>query len=93
MNVDADYSIIIVSGGAKGADSLGEQFADKNNLKLEKYPAKWDKYGKAAGPQRNAQMVKNSDGIIVFWDGKSSGTKNLIENAKKENKPYIIVNI
>ena len=91
--LDAEYSVIILSGGANGADELGEKFAEKHKLKLEKYPAEWDRYGRFAGPRRNAQMAKIADGIIVFWDGKSRGTKNMIENAKKENKPCTIINI
>ncbi len=91
--LDTDYSIIIVSGCSKGADALGEKFAENHKLQLEKYPAEWDKYGRSAGPRRNSQMAKIADGIIVFWDGRSKGTKNMIENAKKENKPCTIINI
>ena len=87
------YSIIIVSGCSNGTDALGERFADNHKLKVEKYPAEWNKYGRAAGPLRNAQMAKVADGIIVFWDGASKGTKNMIESAKKENKPCTIINI
>ena len=88
-----NYSIIIISGGASGADALGEKFAKKHKLQVERYPAEWDKYGKFAGPRRNAQMAKAADAVIVFWDGKSRGTKNMIECAKKENKPYKIIEI
>ncbi len=92
-SIDKDYAIIIVSGGATGADTLGEKFAAKHNLKVERYPAEWNIYGKSAGPRRNSQMAKISDGVIVFWDGKSHGTKSMIECAKKENKPCKIIQI
>ena len=51
----------IVSGAARGADRLGEQFAIKYGLKLTKFPADWDKYGKSAGYRRNAEMAKYAD--------------------------------
>ena len=74
---------IIVSGGAKGADALGEQFAERNGLGLERYPADWEKHGKGAGFRRNHQMALASDVLVAFWDGKSRGTKNMIEEAHK----------
>ena len=73
----------IISGGAKGADSLGERFAEANKLDLERYPAEWEKYGKAAGYRRNHRMSLVAEGLIAFWDGRSSGTKHMIEQAHK----------
>ena len=93
QKLDAEYSVIIVSGCAEGADKLGERYASEHNLTVERFPADWERYGRGAGPKRNAQMAKVADGVLVFWDGKSRGTKNMIENAKKANKPYVIINI
>jgi hypothetical protein len=93
QTLDANCSVIIVSGCAEGADKLGERYATEHHLNIERYPAEWEKYGKYAGPKRNAQMAKVADGVLVFWDGKSRGTKNMIENAKKANKPYVIITI
>ena len=90
---DANCSVIIVSGCAEGADKLGERYATEHHLNIERYPAEWDKYGKSAGPIRNERMAEVADGVLVFWDGKSRGTKNMIENSKKANKPYVIINI
>ena len=76
-------NIIIVSGGHyKGADKLGEQYAIEKKIKIIKFPADWMKYGKAAGPKRNKQMAIYADALIAFWDGKSIGTKNMIQQAK-----------
>lgn len=83
--------LIIVSGCADGADTLGERYADEHGLKTERFPAEWERYGRAAGPKRNMQMAKAADAVVVFWDGKSRGTKNMIECAKKEGKPCKIV--
>lgn len=81
----------IVSGGASGADKLGELFADKNNYKKEIYLPDWKTFGKSAGFKRNIQIVENSDIIFAFWDGKSKGTKHSIDLTKKAKKPIKII--
>lgn len=86
-------SVVILSGAAKGADYLGEQYAREKGFRLEQYPADWGHFGSAAGPKRNMEMAKSADAIIVFWDGESPGTKNMIECAKSQGVPYEIVRI
>lgn len=81
----------IVSGGAKGADSLAEKYAELKGIPTLIFKPNWKKFGKSAGYLRNIDIVKNSDLIIAFWDGESKGTKHTINLAKKKNKPYIIV--
>ncbi len=81
-NIRKANQIVVVSGGAKGADAIGERYAEENGFEVEKYPADWEKYGKSAGPRRNLQMAKVCDYVICFWDGKSKGTKSMIEFAK-----------
>ncbi len=76
-------SIVILSGAAKGADILGEQYAEERGFDLQRFPADWKNYAKAAGPIRNSLMAKRADGLIAFWDGKSKGTKDMIEKADK----------
>ena len=85
------HNVTIVSGCATGADSLGEQYAIQKGLNIKKFPADWDKYGNAAGPKRNLQMAEYADAVIVFWDNKSSGTRNMIECARRENIPCKII--
>ena len=80
-----DTQIEIVSGTARGADSLGEQYAIDKGYKITKFPADWNQYGKSAGYVRNKQMAEYSDCLICFWDGKSSGTKHMIDLAKSYN--------
>ena len=89
-DIRKDNDIIILSGCAKGADALGERYAEEKGFKIEKHPADWAKFGRSAGPKRNEQMAKNSDYVICFWDGKSRGTKSMIELARKYNKPIKI---
>jgi predicted Rossmann fold nucleotide-binding protein DprA/Smf involved in DNA uptake len=85
--------IIIVSGGAKGSDALGERYAKQNGFEIEIYLADWDTYGKSAGARRNKKMAEISDYVICFWDGKSKGTKIMIDYAKQFNKPLKIKKI
>jgi hypothetical protein len=77
MNVER-----IVSGHAKGADSLGEKFAFKHDYDIKIFEAKWDIHGKAAGYLRNNDMAIYADMLIAFWDGKSRGTQDMIKLAK-----------
>jgi len=73
----------IVSGTAVGADTLGERYAQEKGYEVKKFPAQWDLYGKSAGYKRNQQMAEYADGLIAFWDGKSRGTKHMIDIANK----------
>lgn len=75
--------IMILSGKARGADTLGERFAEQCGIKVIEFAADWDKHGKAAGPIRNEELAQNADVAIVFWDGKSRGSRNMIDNALK----------
>lgn len=81
VNLD---NVVIVSGSAHGADRLGEQYAKQRGLKLVMFPADWESNGKAAGPIRNRMMAEYSDYLVAFWDGKSKGTKNMIDTAREE---------
>ena len=82
---------LIVSGGAKGADSLAERWAKENRIELLIFLPDWDKYGKKAGYLRNEDIIKNSDAVIAFWDGESRGTLSSINLAKKYEKSCFIV--
>ena len=81
----------IVSGGADGADHMGELYAHSNGITLKVFPADWKTHGRAAGPIRNKQMADYADCLIAVWDGQSKGTKNMIETMHKQKKPVYIV--
>ena len=89
LNEYFNDTIEIVSGHAKGADSLGEKYAQENNLKCTVFNAEWSKYGRAARPIRNSQMLEYAKQenplVVAFWDGESHGTKDTINKAKKSN--------
>ena len=78
--------ITVVCGQAKGADTLGEQYAMEKGYTIDYYPAQWKLFGKRAGYLRNEQMAQNADALAAFWNGESRGTKNMIELAKRYGK-------
>lgn len=80
----------IISGGANGSDKIAEKFAEEFNIDIEVIKPDWKKYGRSAGPIRNSDIIKNSDFIVAFWNGKSKGTLDSINKAKKLNKELII---
>ena len=81
----------IVSGTAKGADKLGEQYSIEKGYGLKQFPADWGKFGKSAGIRRNEQMADYGDMLIAFWDGKSKGTKHMIDYSnKKKLKVHVV---
>ena len=83
-----DDDLEIISGGCRGADKMGEEWANFWNIKCTVFPADWDKYGRAAGPIRNDQMAKYASeadkGILIaFPVGASRGTRNMIKTAER----------
>lgn len=82
---------VIVSGGAIGADSLGDKYADEKGLQKEIYKPDWDLFGKSAGFLRNTTIIENSNMVVAFWDGASKGTKDSLDKAKKLKKTTLIV--
>lgn len=87
------HSIVIVSGTARGADQLGERYAAERGYQVERFPADWENDGKAAGPIRNAQMAAYADALVAFWDGRSRGTKDMIERAEMRNLPVRVIRV
>lgn len=81
----------IVSGGAKGVDTLAEDFATANGFPVLRFLPDYHRYGKAAPHVRNGQIVAAADRVVAFWDGKSRGTKSTIEKAKRYGKEVHIV--
>ena len=88
----------IISGGARGADTLGERFANEMGLEISRFIPDWDGLGKRAGYVRNAEMAKfaveddNNGMLIAFWDGQSRGTKHMIDLAKRYGLEVHVVN-
>lgn len=83
----------ILSGGAKGIDTLAEEYADKMRLSKIILRPRYDLYGKAAPIKRNEELVNMADKILIIWDGESKGTKSTINYAKKLNKEIEVVTL
>ena len=81
----------IVSGGARGADKMGEFYSKERSLGLKIFPADWDKLGKSAGYIRNKQMAEYADMLIAFWDGQSKGTGHMIDLANQNGLTVHII--
>ena len=89
--------ITIISGGARGVDTLAEKYADEKKYKFKCFPANWGQFGSAAGPIRNKKMVryieKHGGVCLVFWDGKSTGSKEDIELCGKFHVKCIVFRV
>ena len=80
----------IVSGGARGIDTCAKNYALQHGLKLTEFLPEYDKYGRGAPLRRNISIIGHADLVLAFWDGKSRGTKYVIDNCKKQNIPVVV---
>ena len=76
----------IVSGGAKGIDSCAREYAKSNSIKLTEFLPKYNEFGRAAPIKRKDEIIDYADMVIAFWDGKSRGTKYVIDTCRKNGK-------
>lgn len=83
----------IISGGAIGVDTIAKNYAVKNGIELLEILPDYKSFGKAAPIIRNKQIIENSDFILIFWDGKSKGTKFCIDYSKKLKKEICLVSV
>ena len=81
----------VVSGGARGVDSVAARYAREHGLKLTEFLPDYDRYGRGAPLVRNRLIVDYADLVIAFWDGKSRGTKYVIDYCEKVGKLYHVV--
>ncbi len=87
-----EYELTILSGHCSGTDLMAERYANENNLKLEIFPADWQRFGRSAGPKRNKQMVDIADYAIAFSSG-GRGTASLIGLARQKGIPIRVHHI
>lgn len=91
--LEHDPEVVIVSGGARGADTLAEKVARKLCKRPPViFPADWDKYGRGAGFKRNQQIVDACEQLIACWDGASRGTMHSVRLALEAQKPTFVYN-
>lgn len=82
---------LIISGGAKGIDTVAENYADKHRISKLILRPKYKLYGKAAPLKRNETMIDLADAVLIVWDGTSRGTRHTIESAQKKGKPITVI--
>ena len=75
------WEVQIISGGARGVDTLAKKYAVAMGNPYLEFPADWAKHGRAAGMIRNSEIIRQSDEVVAFWDGKSAGTRDSIFKA------------
>ena len=86
-------NILIISGGAKGVDSIAVEHSKSKEIETKTFEANWTLYDKKAGFIRNTIMGDTCTEAIVFWDGKSKGTKNMINILERMGKPYKLIKV
>lgn len=75
----------VVCGDCRGVDKTGNNWAIKHNIPVKHFPVTekdWELQGPEAGPIRNKKMASYADGVILIWDGKSTGSANMMKCAK-----------
>lgn len=81
----------IVSGGAKGIDTVAAVYAREHGIPLTEFLPDYPRYGRGAPLKRNAQIADYADGALVFWDGASRGTMHTVELFQKQEKPVTLI--
>ena len=80
----------IVSGGAKGVDTCARDFALANGITLTEFKPEYNRYGRGAPLKRNITIIEYADMVLAFWDGKSKGTKFVIDACGERGIPVTV---
>lgn len=83
----------IISGGARGADTLAREYAQENNIKLTEFLPEYNLYRRGAPLKRNIRIIENADIVVALWDGHSRGTKHVIDNCVSRNIEVKVYNL
>lgn len=84
---------VVLSGGADGVDRLGERWAREHRVPFERYLARWDEFGRVAGVIRNAEMARTAEALIAVWEGKSRGTADMIDRARRQGLTVFVYEV
>ena len=81
----------VISGGAAGVDTQARAYAVRRNIKLTEFLPDYKSFDRMAPIIRNSEIVSAADYVLIFWDGSSKGSMNVIMTCIKTNKPYQVV--
>lgn len=81
----------VVSGLAQGPDTWGKEWAQLNGFPVKEFPAQWNLHGRSAGYKRNTEMANYATHLIAFWDGRSRGTRHMIDTMEIKGLPIVII--
>lgn len=84
---------MILHGGARGADTHAARLASERGIPTQSYPPDYESFGKSAPHVRNDEMLKHADRVLAFWDGKSPGTKSVIDKARRLGIPTEVIGV
>jgi hypothetical protein len=87
-NFQSTEEVVVLTGGALGVDAAVELMCMRRGIKNLVVHARWVELERVAGPRRNQHIVDMSNSLLIFWDGSSNGTKDVINKAKKSGKEY-----
>jgi deoxycytidine triphosphate deaminase len=93
LDLNSQEKVLMVSGGARGTDTLAKDYAEKNGIEFKEFLADWDTHGKKAGILRNLEMLEVADQVVAFWNGKSPGTTHMIEQCLKRRIPITVFEV
>jgi hypothetical protein len=89
----SDFSITeVVSGCARGVDTLGERWAKEHGIPVKQFWPDWGRFGRAAGKYRNSEMAEYCDAGIILWDGESKGTLDMIDRMRRRRRRCLVCN-
>ena len=88
-----ENTTLIISGGAKGVDTSAREYAITHGIELTEFLPEYEKYGRGAPLKRNITIIENADLVLAFWDGKSRGTKFVIDNCRKMGVEVRVVEV
>ena len=88
-----ENTTVIISGGAKGVDTSAREYAIAHGIELTEFLPEYEKYGRGAPLKRNITIIENADLVLAFWDGKSRGTKFVIDNCRKMGVEVRVVEV
>ena len=91
LNQVVQKSDVILQGGARGADALAKAWARTHHIACQEFPARWEAFGRFAGPRRNREMALAGDCLIAFWNGVSAGTGDMIKQMQQVKKPIMYI--